>query len=142
MADAEVCRLTTEDQITAAQGEAMVKCTEELGAAVQALMKTLNYGFTAKSIGQQIEGGEYVEGKEYDNRLEIVHELGDVLACIDTLVTNDVIRLSELIPYKNHKFKRLAKYFRYALVPRCPRCLSAEHDVQDCEATEIRTTPI
>jgi hypothetical protein len=117
------------ETISEAQFRVMTKCCEELGGAVRSICKTINLCFEAEC--------DSAKGvlTHYDNRLDMTAELGDVLACIDTLVAAGCIDLRALRSYKLAKIKNLAK--QKFTVPACPRCLSPDHVVQDCEALEI-----
>lgn len=104
------------DTLTLAERERLVKLNEELsesiermgfliqamGKANQAVCKTLVHGYTAS-----------FEGVDYDNREDIMRELGDVEAIVDLMVSRGDLDRIKITDYRDIKSGKLSRYLKH-----------------------------
>ena len=104
------------DILTPAERERLTKLNEELsesiermGALIQAMgkanqtvCKTLVHGFTAS-----------FEGVDYDNREDLMRELGDVEATIDLMIAKGDLNRVKIDGYRITKSGKLSRYLKH-----------------------------
>lgn len=104
------------ESLTQAERERLIKLNEELsesierigfliqamGKANQAVCKTLVHGYKAS-----------FEGIDYDNREDIMRELGDVEAIVDLMVSCGDLDRTKMRDYRDIKSGKLIHYLKH-----------------------------
>ena len=104
------------ESLTQAERERLIKLNEELsesierigfliqamGKANQAVCKTLVHGYKAS-----------FEGIDYDNREDIMRELGDVEAIVDLMTSKGDLNRVKIDGYRSDKKSKLSRYLKH-----------------------------
>lgn len=104
------------DTLTLAERERLTKLNEELsesiermglliqamGKANQAICKTLIHGYNAS-----------FEGINYNNREDIMRELGDFEAILDLMIKNGDLNREVIEKYRDIKSSKLSRYLKH-----------------------------
>ena len=99
---AERERLTKLNEELSESIERMGLLIQAMGKASQTVCKTLVHGFDAS-----------FEGIDYDNREDLMRELGDVDAIIDLMVKRGDLYRNVIANYRDVKIGKLAKYLKH-----------------------------
>lgn len=104
------------ESLTLAERERLIKLNEELsesiermgfliqamGKANQAVCKTLLHGYNTS-----------FEGIDYDNREDIMRELGDVEAIVDLMTSKGDLNRVKIDGYRSDKKSKLSRYLKH-----------------------------
>ena len=93
-----------------AQAERLALLSEEMGEAVQAVGKILRHGYASVHPDAPEVG---------NNRVRLVHELGDVLAAIQLMKDAGDLDVGELELAKLNKLRRMGRHLHHQSVSSC-----------------------
>jgi hypothetical protein len=93
------------NKLTPEEVERLALLLEELGEAIQAVGKVLRHGYDSKHPSD-------LDGP--DNRAMLHHDLGDVYAAIDLMISTADLSSDDLEQFASEKVNRMKKYLHYA----------------------------
>ena len=93
-----------------AQAERLALLSEEMGEAVQAVGKILRHGYASVHPDAPEAG---------NNRVRLIHEMGDVLAVIQLIKDAGDLDVGELELAKLDKLRRIGRYLHHQSVSSC-----------------------
>ncbi|MCL4525553.1 MAG: hypothetical protein M1492_03465 [Gammaproteobacteria bacterium] len=93
-----------------AQSERLALLVEEMGEAVQAVGKILRHGYASVNPDAPEVG---------NNRVRLVHEMGDILAVIQLIKDAGDLDIGELELAKLDKLRRIGRYLHHQSVSSC-----------------------
>ena len=99
---AERERLTKLNEELSESIERMGALIQAMGKANQAVCKTLVHGFNAS-----------FEGIDYDNREDLMREIGDVEAIVDLMTTKGDLSRVKIDGYRTDKKSKLSRYLKH-----------------------------
>lgn len=108
---AERERLTKLNEELSESIERMGALIQAMGKANQAVCKALIHGYQAS-----------FEGIDYDNRDDIMREIGDVKAIIDLMVGFGDLNENRINAQRTIKRGRLAYFLRHQVIPASKQC--------------------
>jgi NTP pyrophosphatase (non-canonical NTP hydrolase) len=103
---------TFSNGLTSEEDEALSLVAEECAEVIVAIQKIQRHGFLSGNPFNPTEG---------NNRIQLMRELGDLLASIDILNFNSGLSSSVIEQNKQYKLNAVSRWLHHARVPCAPK---------------------